>query len=272
MPYPRAVRDNDLQLLLREADEHPVVGWDFSWLGDRVSSHALPWDYAAMLLRHARHSPDLLDLGTGGGEFLASLEFRPPRTVATESWPPNIETAGRRLRPLGITVVAVAPAPDNDQQTAEASRVELPFASESFALITSRHTSYVPSEVARVLSPGGVFLTQQVGGDYGEYYDTLDLARPRASAWDLRYAIAQLQQEGLAIRGSADSSHATTFSDAGALAWFLKAIPWVVQGFSIETHRSNLERLHQRLQDEGPITIREPAFWLEAVKPPVDTL
>jgi hypothetical protein len=80
MPYARSVSGSDsFNELLREADEHPVVGWDFSWLGDRLSSPPLPWDYEAMLLRHARRSPDLLDLGTGGGEFLASLEHRPPR-------------------------------------------------------------------------------------------------------------------------------------------------------------------------------------------------
>jgi hypothetical protein len=105
MTYPRCVPSapscNDL---LREADDHPVVGWDFSWLGNRLISHPLPWDYAAMLLDHARRSPDLLDLGTGGGEFLAALPHRPAHTVATEAWSPNVETATRRLRPLGVTL------------------------------------------------------------------------------------------------------------------------------------------------------------------------
>ncbi|MGZ4358124.1 MAG: class I SAM-dependent methyltransferase [Gaiellaceae bacterium] len=251
--------------LLREADEHPIVGWDFSWLGDRLSSQPLPWDYAAMLLRHARNSPDLLDLGTGG-EFLASLEFRPPRTVATEAWPPNVETAGRRLRPLGITVVAVEPAPDNDQQTTEGTPVPLPFPDESFALIASRHTSYVPSEVARVLTPGGVFLTQQMGSDYGEFYDALDLPGPRSKTWNPALAVAQLEQVGLTICNSAEAADATTFADVGALAWFLRAIPWAVKGFSIEEHRPQLERLHRRILSGGPMTIQQPAFWLEAVK------
>ncbi len=34
-----------------------------------------------------------------------------------------------------------------------------------FDLILNRHESYHPGEIARVLAPGGTFLTQQVGGD-----------------------------------------------------------------------------------------------------------
>jgi cyclopropane fatty-acyl-phospholipid synthase-like methyltransferase len=65
----------------------------------------LPWDYTATVLEHARRSPDLLDLGTGGGEWLAALPYRPARTVATEAWPPNVSVARGRLKPLGTEVV-----------------------------------------------------------------------------------------------------------------------------------------------------------------------
>lgn len=79
--------------LLGEADARPVTGWDFSWLGNRLVTEPLPWDYGAMLAEHAARSADMLDLGTGGGERLAALESRPPRTVATEGWPPNVDLA-----------------------------------------------------------------------------------------------------------------------------------------------------------------------------------
>jgi SAM-dependent methyltransferase len=268
MTYARYMPDADpFDELLEEADEHPVDGWDFSWLGDRLIDHPLPWDYEAMLLDHAGRSPDLLDLGTGGGEFLAGLPHHPGRTVATEAWPPNVEIARRRLRPLGIEVVEMKAAGENAQQNRAAALVRLPFPDESFALMASRHESYVPSEVARVLRPGGVFLTQQVGGDYREFYKALDLTAPPGSGWNLGLAISQLEGVGLQIRESAEGSAATTFSDIGAFAWYLKAIPWVIDGFSIETHRFHLTRLHRRFLAEGPITIRQPAFWVEAIKP-----
>jgi len=267
MTYARSILDADcFKELLREAEEHPVGGWDFSWLGDRLINHPLSWDYEAMLTDHARHSADLLDLGTGGGEFLAGLAHRPVRTVATEAWPPNVAIAERRLRPLGIEVVEVESAGENAQQGGAAAFARLPFADESFMLIASRHESFVPREVARVLHPGGVFLTQQVGADYREFHDALGLPAPPASGWNLKLAISQLEGAGLEIRDSGEGSAAMTFSDIGAFAWYLKAIPWMIDGFCLETHRGQLELLHQRLLAEGPVTIRMPAFWVEAIK------
>jgi SAM-dependent methyltransferase len=248
--------------LLDEAESHPIVGWDFSWLEERISTAALPWDYERRLLDHARGSPDLLDMGTGGGERLARLPHRPPRTVATESWPPNVETASARLRPLGITVVATEAAPDNVDQEPEEQRGRLPFPSASFSLIANRHESFVASEVARVLAPGGIFVTQQMGGDYGEFYDALELPRPPARAFDLARARAQVEDAGLRVLDCDEAAAVTTFRDVGAFAWYLKAIPWVVEGFSVTGYEERLRRLHG-----SPITIRQPAFWLEAVKP-----
>src|SRR5215207_4818307 len=133
----------------------------------------MPWDFAEIVSERARHSPDLLDMGTGGGEWLSNLEHRPARTVATESWPPNIPLAGQRLRPLGIDVVGVTGAPDNVAQDRKPEDGHLPFADGSFHLICNRHESYLPSEVARVLAPSGRFLTQQVGGSADEFYNLL---------------------------------------------------------------------------------------------------
>jgi hypothetical protein len=62
--------------LLAEAEAHPVVGWDFSWLGARGGSRPPPWDYQAIVERHAKGAADLLDLGTGGGHWLESLTSR----------------------------------------------------------------------------------------------------------------------------------------------------------------------------------------------------
>ena len=85
-----------------------------------------------------------LDIETGGGEVLASVE-RPPRIlVATESWPPNVAAARGRLDPLGAHVVAVADAPT------------LPFVAGAFDLVVSRHPVVVIwDEIARVLASGG---------------------------------------------------------------------------------------------------------------------
>lgn len=255
--------------LLDEADARPAVGWEFAWLGDRLKSSPLAWDFSEIVCAQAHSSPDMLDLGTGGGEWLSILPCRPRRTVATEGWAPNVEVAGARLRPLSVTVVSVNPAPDNvDQRADEAERGRLPFPPNSFELISSRHESYLASEVGRVLTPGGVFVTEQIGGDYGDYYEALGLPRPAQQRphFDLGFARGQLEAAALVVVDGGEAAQETTFSDVGAFAWYLKAIPWVVGGFSISRYRPQLSRLQERVQRSGRIAVREPAFWLKAVK------
>jgi len=249
--------------LLAEAEAHPVAGWDFSWLGGRMVVEPPPWDFAAIVVRRACAAADMLDMGTGGGEWLAALAHRPPRTVATEAWAPNVDIAGARLRALGVTVVRDEGAPDNVEQAPDETRGRLPFPSASFELDTNRHEAFVASEVARVLVSGGRFVTQQVGGDYDDFYRLLELPAPaRTRTFDLPFAAGQIERSGLAVVDSGEGRETTTFADVGALAWYLRAVPWAVPGFTIETHRESLEALQGR-----PLTVRQPAFWLEAVKP-----
>jgi SAM-dependent methyltransferase len=254
--------------LLDEAESRPVRGWDFGWLGDRVVARPVPWNFEEIVVSHARESPDMLDMGTGGGEWLAALAYRPPRAVATEAWPPNLEIAGARLRPLGITVVAVEAAPDNVEQHPDEERGRLPFPTPSFSLVCNRHESFVAGEVARVLDPGGTFVTQQVGGDYDAFHDALDLPHPVRvqPRWDLWFATQQLDSVGLRVVDGCDGVEETSFADAGALAWYLKAIPWIVEDFSIAAYRAHLGRLQERIENAGPLTIRHSAFWLEAIR------
>ena len=37
-----------------------------------------------------------------------------------------------------------------------------------------------------------------------------------------------------------------TFADIGAFSWYLSVIPWMVPGFTIDEHRAQLLRLHER--------------------------
>ena len=161
-------------------------------------------------------------------------------------------------------------APKNVEQDEDETGGRLPFPSHSFALISNRHGTFVAVEVARVLVPGGVFLTQQVGGDYDEFHDALGLSPPpppdRAREWDVRHATGQLERAGLRVTESAESFEQTTFADVGAFAWYVKAIPWVVPGFRISTYRAQLEHVQERIDEGGPLTVQQPAFWLRAEK------
>jgi SAM-dependent methyltransferase len=207
----------------------------------------------------------MLDVDTGGGEWLASLPERPPRTVATESWAANVDVARERLEPLGVELLAADAVPDNVDQRGD--EPPLPCADASFELVTARHAAYVPREIARVLTTGGVFLTQQIGGDYGDFHEALGLPRRAPTPrWNLEYASAQLASVGLEPVQGAEGEETTSFADVGALAWYLRLIPWTVEGFSIERYRSNLERAHERIARDGALRVRLPAFWVRALK------
>ena len=83
--------------LLAEAAATPVDGWDFGRFGDRLTTSGPGWDFAAIVAARCAGAGSLLDLGTGGDEWLSSLPARPDRTVATESWLPNVPVARARL-------------------------------------------------------------------------------------------------------------------------------------------------------------------------------
>lgn len=251
--------------LLAEAADRPLLGWDSSWLGGRLRTEPPAWDFAALIADRAARSPDLVDLDTGGGEWLSALDKRAPVTVATESYPPNVPVAAARLRPLGIPVLRYEAAPDNVGQVPGGRTGRLPFRDGSVHLICDRHASFHAGELARVLTRGGLFCTQQVGAGFGDAIRRLlDLPVPGGArpAWSMRFAAAQLRAGGLTVlRGEA--GHALLrFADVGALAWYLRMAPWLIGEFSIAGCRPRLVELHERGVE---LTLRQPLFWLEAI-------
>jgi hypothetical protein len=253
--------------LLFEASERPVTGWDFTWLGSRLTTRPLAWDFRSIVENRSGSVANLLDMSTGGGEWLAGLEHRPGLTVATEGWKPNVFVADARLRPLGIAVVWSEDAADNVEQSPGELRGRLPFRAGSFALITNRHASFLAMEVARVMSTGGTFLTQQVGGDYGDAYEALGLRRHTAArVWNAALATQQIGDAGLRVVASREGTSITELSDVGAFAWYLRAVPWAIPNFAMESSRAALERLDGQLRHSGPLALRLPAFFVEATK------
>lgn len=136
-----------------EAQAH-IHGWDFSPIQARFEEeHDLPWDYRRLVQESLRDDMALLDYDTGGGEFLLSLGHPPERTAATEGYPPNVRLCRETLLPLGVDF----------RECADPSRI--PFPGGSFDLILNRHGAFDPAELFRLLRPGGLFLTEQVGED-----------------------------------------------------------------------------------------------------------
>lgn len=226
------------------------------------------WDYLALMRERLHTVPAALDMDTGGGEKLASLAPLPPGMVATEAYAPNVEIARARLAPLGVEVVAVEGAPDNLSIAPGEGVGSLPFPDAAFPLVTNHHGSYYPAEVYRILSSEGTFITQQVGGEHDQELNALLGAPPMDGlAWNADVAARQLDQAGFRIVERREEFPETVFSDVGAVAYYLKAVPWQIPDFSIDGYRDRLTALHRRIGAKGGLHIRGHLFYIEAVKP-----
>lgn len=247
--------------LLAEAEATAFEGWDFSKLGDRLVLEPPHWDLAEIAASAATRATTMLDMGTGGGEWLSLLSDRASVTVATESWQPNVAVAAARLSALGVRVVYTEGAPDNHRQVPGDAVGRLPFRTEAFDLVTNRHESFRAEEVARVLRPDGVFITQQAHSGSEQFHQLLGSEPPELREFELDMAVAQLRDAGLSIDEADEGIATTVFADIGALAWYLRSVPWAVPGFTVSVYRQALLRLHN-----GPIRVGSRRFWLQAHK------
>jgi SAM-dependent methyltransferase len=243
--------------LIREALDQDFSGWDWHYLEGRLVEAPLSWDYRQIVFERSRSVQSLLDIGTGGGEFLAALQPFPPQTFATESYPPNIDVAQRTLEPLGVKVIGVR---EEDP---------LPFDDNRLELVINRHADCAAAEIYRVLKPGCSFITQQVGGEnniqINEFLqDKVDFIY---SYWTLDYAAQELLRSGFQVLDQRDEKPETAFMDIGALVYHLKIIFWQVADFSVEKYYDKLTAIHNQIQEQGKFVVKSHRFLIEARKP-----
>ncbi|WP_226536738.1 class I SAM-dependent methyltransferase [Fictibacillus halophilus] len=251
------LKDQSFESYLKEI-EKPFSGWDFSYITEtgRVSSSLLSWSYGSMVLPLIQKSASMLDMGTGGGELLSKLQPFPEKVCATEGYPPNVPVARERLEPKGVEVYQIG---EDDL---------LPFDDQQFDLIINKHESYSPSEVRRVLTDDGIFVTQQVGGsDYVDINHALGApVNDEFSHWELAYAEKELRENGFEVLEAKEEFPTQRFYDIGALLYYLKAIPWQVPDFKSENYIPQLHQIHEMIQLKGYFDVKQHRFLLKAKK------
>jgi SAM-dependent methyltransferase len=228
-------------------------GWEFD---DPEAVRRLdpgpPWDYEALARERLRTASRAVDLGTGGGEVLSRVaDGSKARMVATEEWVVNAPLAARRLGPSGIPVV-------------RCSSERLPFADGSFDLVLSRHEAIEPREIERVLSPGGVFLTQQVAPDYWHELRTFFPRMTVFAPHDVEYRAA-FEAMGYDVRFER-CEYRVAVRDLETLAYRLLLTPWTIRGFDVERDADALLAVEQELGTAEGIVLSEGLYLLEAVK------
>jgi len=236
----------------------PFIGWDFSYLDGRMLEGQPPWSYSARAAELMKTSSSVLDLDTGGGErFLELREHWPRKVVATEHYPPNFKLATERLTPFGAKVV--------DIQLSDFGLI--PFADGEFDLVLNRHAAFNPYEVGRVLAPGGSFLTQQVHGLWAADLLAAFAAKPQWPEASPEKYLPHLQEAGLEITNVENWSGELTFTDVGAIVYYLRAIPWLVPGFSVESHLNYLLKLQEQLERDRVLVFTSRKYLIEARTP-----
>ena len=236
-----------------------IHGWDFSHLDGRLQEPIpLPWNYREIILSHLQPHWQILDLDTGGGEFLLSLQHPHGNTAAAENYPPNVALCRETLLPLGI-----------DFRPANASEA-LPFEDNRFDLVIDRHGDFHPAEIHRVLKPGGLFITQQVGAENDRTFVELlcgDTPLPFPEQY-LSITSEKFQNAGFTILEEAECFRPMVFSDVGALVWFARVLPWEFPDFAVDTHLKQLYHVQTLLEEAGKIEGLTHRFLLVARKNP----
>ncbi len=247
---------NELKEYLKSEENKTFQGWDFSYIKDRSDSEPLPWDYKEIVLQYLEPSNRLLDMGTGGGEFLLALNHPYQQTSVTEAFPPNVELCKTTLRPLGIDV----------RQIFDDS--EIPFDTSVFDIVINRHESYDVDEVNRILKSGGYFITQQVGGknNYDLSQKLIKDYAPQFLNHNLENNIDLLKNSGFEILFSNEVFVPMKFYDLGALVYYAKIIEWEFPNFSVDNCFEILCELQNELQEQGYISTTEHRFIIIARK------
>ena len=221
--------NNLYEYLTKEYNAH-FSGWDFSYIKERMTEDKLSWNYKNIVENNIIGKESLLDMGTGGGEFLCSLSNLPKNVYATEGYEPNIPIAEKKLKEKNIILKQIK----NDS--------EIPFGDEYFDIVINRQESYEIMELKRILKKDGLFITQQVGGLNGiDFNIAFGTKTMDDIGWCLIKNIEMFKNASMEIVEFDENIGKMKFNDIGAIVYYLKCIPWQEKDFSIDKYYNKLE-------------------------------
>lgn len=243
--------------LVAEAESADVTGWGFEWLEGRATEERPPWGFARLLADRLAQVQSALDIDTGGGEVVAEAPTLPSTMVVAEGWPPNAERARQLLGPRGVQIVETGDGP-------------LPFADDSFELVTARHPVRPDwAEIRRVLQPGGRYLAQHVGPASAfelieHFLGPLTVER---QGRDPEREAAAAERHGLDVESLQRARCRMEFYDVGAVVWILRKCVWWVPDFSVATYEGPLRELDAQMREGDPVVAHSTRHLIEARVP-----
>lgn len=237
-------------------EQFPFTGWNFSHLDNRWDCDKLSWDYKKIIQKNLKQNMILLDLGTGDGKFLLSLNHPYKNTFVTEGYYPNYELCKKTLLPLGIGVKFIA---DDDL---------IKYPNEKFDIIINRHESFSIDEIYRTLKSDGIFITQQVGG-----LNNNDLSKklfpnftPSYPKNNINHIVPSLLKKGFNIISQKEEYPKIRFYDIGAFIYFAKIIKWEFPDFLVKNSIYELNQINLEIEKNGYLEGTEHRYLIVAKK------
>lgn len=119
-----------------------------------------------------------------------------------------------------------------------------------------------------MLAPAGQFFTQQVDGS--GHLRGLQALFGAERQWPenvLPSVVERLRGLGLQIVDAQQFHGDVTFGDVGAIVYFLKAVPWIVPGFTVERYSGELMALQEAFEGGQSLRFASGHFLVHARKP-----
>ena len=109
-------------------------------------------------------------------------------------------------------------------------------------------------------------MTQQVGSDnYPELNEFLG-APKNEKTWDLQVARQQISEAGLSVAEGREAQLHSRFRDVGAVVFLLLAVPWQLEGFTVDGYMDKLKELHRSIIRAGSFKVTCRRFYVRALK------
>ncbi|MBO4630294.1 MAG: hypothetical protein J5858_00085, partial [Lentisphaeria bacterium] len=125
----------------------------------------------------------------------------------------------------------------------------------------------------RLLKPGGLFITQQVGSDNDR--ELVEMVLPGAEKpfpdENLKAQKASFVDAGFEILQSDEAFGPICFYDVGAFVWFARIIEWEFPGFSVDRCFDRLLQLQETVERDGKICGTTHRYLIVARKPLKET-
>ncbi|MDT2849929.1 class I SAM-dependent methyltransferase [Vagococcus carniphilus] len=216
-------------------------GWDFSSIQEDFWQEEISWNYTEIVKYYLKPNMRLLDMGTGGGELLTLFSHPFHQTSVTEGWEKNYQLLLMTLAKKGVEVKFVK---EDDQ---------LDFSDNQFDIVLNSHESFSLDEVKRVLKPGGLFITQQVGDLNGINLASRLIPNFEKKDFNLHLSsvVRELKKRDFDILDQYESYPSQKFFSMDALIYYVRTIEWEFPGFSVLTLQKELIELEEELKRVG---------------------